>query len=362
MGTSFSAQTTEISLALQPSKIGEAGTFDGSALTWQKFLAQDVAMGPVQEMGSMSSQIGGPITTTGIFKQAVAAQGQFTIYSRLQSTLGFLLKGLLGAASTTLNVDADGVSATGLNTHIFRFNPSDQSAQPWMAFRQKLPGTTSTGESYYDAKVASGSFEVAGKGKVMSQFAFIGRNYVTETSPTFTYANSNFDLDESSADAGSGAIQFAGVKYPISGFSLQIGNQLSADQEAIIGQYTMDDLVTLARQGVMKVQVKWSDAALHRSVSNGSSAGTVFNALPFIQNTSGAVSAVDIKFKAPADVVSGHPYALTFRIGRSVWTEDGPIQLKGGTVLSQTYTVTIIEPAAGVDFLRVILENAVTSY
>lgn len=366
MAGSIAAQGGIWSFGLQAAKIGREGTFVDGAVTWYQHPAPRVALGTIQEQQPFPPEVGGTIVTKGMYKQGFYGVAQVDMIPRLTASFGWLLKATMGTASSTLNKDADGVTVTGINTHIFRFNPSESAAQPWVATKRLVPGSVPAdnyGETLFDGKVNSLRLTVPGKGKIAGQIGIIARDVKHITNPTWVYANTNENTDHT-ADAGSGGAFIGGVKYPITAASIDIMNMLSTpDQEAIIGDFRMDDMIALSRAAQIKIVYKYEDSTLYRKLVTGTASGTDYSNIPFTNNQDGTGYAFDFRFKTPAVIgATAANYEIRFRAGRIVWSVDGPIELAGQSIVQQTFTGTIVEPAAGQDFLQIVLVNGQASY
>lgn len=362
---SVSSQGSVLSFAVQSGgKVGEGNVFDPSGETWYKVAAPQMALGMIQEQEIFPLEMHGKLTPTGVFKQAVYFGGQVDTIPRVENVFGHLMKAALGTASTTTDTDADANAVVGVNTHIFRFDPADNSAQPWLAIRRLVPGITPFGEIGYDCKIGTMSIMVPAKGKVAARFNVLGRDCLIDNNPAaWTYDN-DFEDSTGSADAGSGSLKFGGVTYPIVGLGLDIQSQLSTpDQEAVIGSFRPDDIIALTRNATMRFTYKWEDPDLYNLVYTGQSNGTEWTNLPFITNKDSSGYAFEGIFKAPAEIgATGVNYEMRIRASRVTIAVDGPIELQAGGIITQSYTATILEPAAGEDYLQVVFVNDATGY
>lgn len=364
---SLPAQGGILSYAVQPAKIGEGGVFDHTTLAWFKVRAPQVSVGAQQDQQIFPMETGGPLTPSGAFKQAKFFAGQADLIPRLENSFGWLLLGALGKASSVTGKNADGVTTTGVNTHIFSYDTALPSYQPWMAVRRMVPGLTSPenlGEIGYDCKIATLRFIVPAMGKVASQFTMIGRDFQQDDASDWVYENATFEDSSSTPDSGRGQFAFGGNEYPVTGCTVDINNGLTTpQQEMVIGSFAPDDLVALTRNVQIRFVYKYENSELHRQVFTGAVDGTTWTSMPFITASGGGVHAVDLRFQSPATIPgsSSVPYGIRIRANNATLATEGGIQLQAGGIISQMFVLTILEPSAG-NYVEVVIENAETNY
>ena len=89
----------------------------------------DLAVQDDQRLGP--PEVGGRPLPTIPFKAGVMVGGGLTIHPRLESSVGYLLKGALGYCDTT--------SGSGsVKNHVFKLDPSNPGFVPWMGFRKYI--------------------------------------------------------------------------------------------------------------------------------------------------------------------------------------------------------------------------------
>jgi tail tube protein len=364
---SLPAQGGILSYAVQPAKIGADGTFDASTLDWYKVRAPRIAIGPQQDQQVFPLETGGPLTPSGAFKQAKFFAGQVDLIPRLKDTFGWLLLGALGKASSVTGKNADGVTTTGVNTHIFSYNPALPSDQPWLAVRRLVPGVTSAeadGATGFDCKVASMRFICPAMGKIAAQITMIGRDFDSfDDGSTWTYVNSTFEDSLTTADSGNGQFAINGVEYPVTGCTVDINNGLTTpQQEMIIGSYSPDDFVALTRGVQVRFVYKYENPELHRAIYTGTVNGVDWSNLPFIKDSASGNYALDLRFAASTNIgATSTPFGIRVRANRVTVAEEGTIELVAGGIIQQTFVATVLEPDSG-NYCEVVVENAVTSY
>lgn len=361
---SIATQGAVISYAVQPAKIGRNGTFDSTALDWYRVRTPRANFAPINNQQVAPPELGGPLVPDGAYKIGYLVAGDMDLIPRLENSLGYLLMATMGTASTIAGEDPDGNAVAGVNTHIFRYDPDDNSTQPWLAIRRMIPGVTAgerLGEASFDCKVGMFRLTVPAAGKVAANVQFVGRDYVHEDPATWTYAN---DLEEFSTtpDAGAGSFTIGGVEYPAIGASVDISSALSVQQENIIGDFRLDDLIALSRPAQVRFVYKYENPDLYKQVMNGAVDADTWDANPFINDTVGATPAFEMRFDAPVNIgATNTKYSIRIRGNRVALQPDGPLQLQAGGILTQNFIGTLLRPAAG-DYLQIVLVNDIASY
>lgn len=364
-GGSIPAQSGQWSFAPQAAKIGRGGTFTVANYNWYRERVQRMAMGTIQGQQVFPLEVGGVIVPTGAYKDSQYFGGEVDTFPRLENTFGWLLEAALGTASSVTGVNAEGVVTTGVNTHIFRFDPNNSFNIPWLAARCEIPGSTSVqdfGEVGFDCKVGALSFTIPNRGKVAARVSVLGRAALYDEDPTWTYANSNED-SLSTADVGRGAVTIAGVEHPFVGAVIEFANNLTTpDQEMIIGDFNLDDLVPLTRGATIRLTYKWQDPDLYQKLLGGTASAEVWSSLPYLENTVGAVRAFEAIFQAPTNIgVTSTPYSIRFRANRVFWAVDSYPVLQGGDLVYLQLVGTVLEPSSG-DYFQILVENNQTGY
>lgn len=363
---SVAAQGGIVSFGLQAAKVGKDGTFNASGISYYKMRAPRVMLGPIQDQQVFPLETGGPLVPSGSYKQMRMFGGQVDLIPRLENSFGLILKALMGTASSVTNKDADGTSVTGANTHIFRFDPTNNATLPWCSVRSMIPGATSGenfGQTGFDCRVGSVQFTIPAMGKVAARVNMIGRDFKLDDASTWTYANATMEDSTSTADAGRGQFSIGGTEYPIMGAAIEIANGLtSPQQEVVVGDFAPDSFDVLTRSATIRIVYKYQNSELFRKLLTGTANGTEWSSLPFMNTTSGATYAFDARFQAPANIgATSQPYELRVRANRVTWAVDGPPELQAGNIITQSFVGTILEPASG-DYLQITVTNGQSSY
>lgn len=360
---SVPAQGGLFGFALQAAKVGRGGTFTVGNYTWYKVRAPRISIGAIQDQQVFPPEVGGIIVPTGAYKQARFFAGDVDLLPRLEESIGVLLAATMGNVSSVTGVDADGEAVTGLHTHIFNFDPTTSYELPWLAIRRSVPGATAGdthGEMGYDCKVANLRLTVPQMGKVAARFTMIGRDFAFDDASTWTWENAEFESHDSTPDVGRGTFKIGGVEYPLVGAVIDMVNGLTSPRdEMIIGDFAPDDFVPLTRAMVIRIVYKWEDPELFRKIYTGTADGTTWNSLPFTVDTD-SDHAFEAVFETPGDVDSttpSSPYRLRVRANRVTWAPEGPVELRGGSIVQQQFVGTVLEPATGLDYADLVVEN-----
>ncbi len=366
MSGSTPAQSSIVSFAIQPAKIGKTGTFVIGALDWYKFNTLDNAVGTVQDQQVFPPESGGTVTPRGSYKQSHLFGGVITLIPRLENAFGYLLKAVMGNSSTVTGKTADGATAVGVNTHIFNFS-SDGVSQPWLAVRRHIPtpGGAYFGETGFDCKIGGLELTIPAMGKIVARIQMIGRDSeFTNASNAWAYANANFEDTLNTADSGRGFFKIGGVEYPALGASFQMDNGLtSVQQEIAVGDMRPLDFQSLTRAAQIQFVYKYEDSGLYQKILTGSPTGVAWNSLPFILDSAGATKALDARFMAPGLIgATIYPHAIEVRANKVTLAVNGPIQLQPGNIITQTFTLTVLTPTGSQDYLQFILENNAVGY
>lgn len=358
---SVPAQGGLYGVALQPAKIGRTGTFDQSALSWYKMRSMNVAVGAVQDQQVFPPEVGGIIVPTGAYKQARFFAGTVDLVPRLEKSIGLLMLGAMGDVSSITGVNADGVVVSGLYTHVFTFDATSSYTLPWLAVRRTVPGAEvadTHGELGFDCKVANLRLTIPQMGKVALRLTIIGRDFEFDDASAWTWENADFESHESTPDVGAGEFKIGGVTYPVTAAIIDMVNGLTTPRdEMVVGDFAPDDFVPLTRAMTIRIVYKWEDPELFRKIYTGTADGTEWTNLPFATETNGNYG-FEAKFESPGNIgATGAPYRLLVRADKVTWAPDGPVELRGGTIVQQTYIGTVLEPPSGGEYAQIIVEN-----
>lgn len=372
-------------IAPQNGRFGDANQaqFVSANHNFRKMRATRIGFGTQQEQQPFPFEVGGNIVPTGAFKAGVFAAGDVDFIPRAEDVLGYLLWAALGDLQTTTNAMWDGVSGTdtngglvaNINTHIASFDPSGSFIQPWMAVRCYVPGSNASnafGEEAIDAKINALRITIPASGLLQATVSMIARapKYPdTAEVNTWTYAN-EYENSLSVPHAGRGEFLIGGQEYPITAASFELMNGLTTpQQERVVGSYYPDDFVALSRQAQVRIVYKWENPQLYRRMLTGQPIGeTEWQSIPFQQDTQGATKALEATFYSPGTMPGSddgtgaeQPYMMKIVANRVVWSIDqGGIELAPGNIIMVPFVGTILEPAAGQNYVDIVLHNQAT--
>lgn len=374
----ITAQSSVFSLAVQSAKNGSASNITVGDLDWYRTRAPRIGIGTIQQQETFPLETGGPIVPTGSFKSGQYPAGDVEMIPRAEEFLGYLLYGATGACDTAEDSvydseaeTLDAATYTGVNSHRFKF-AADGYTLPWLATRVRVPGATAGdvyGEVHQDMKINSFRLNIPAAGLLGASVGFQGLKsfYPNATAVNaWTYENTTED-SLSAPHSGKGQFLLGGDAYPITGASIELVNNLSSpQQEMVVGSYHPDDAVSISRALQIRIVYKWENPDFYRQLLTGSTSGTEWDSIPFLQDTADAgAKAFEGVFQSPGNIpgVTGGdlPFELKVVANRVVWQIDrGGIELQAGNIIQVPYVGTVLEPAAGEEYLEIYLQNAAT--
>ena len=351
---SVSSQRGHIAWAIQKGKVGSlsATGFDpvtGSSghltTNWQKHRAESVTLGINELYDVLPLEVGGSLFVNSSYKNGAFVAGGARMFSRLESTFGYLLYALAGEAVAQTGAGATG---SGWKTTRFQVKPTDETVMPWLALRKFTPassGASGLSEYFVDCRVNMMTISVPAMGPAMIEFSVIGRMpeaaNVAATGDGSATGDSGFENGTSLSHGCKGVItleDFQGSGLPFAtnadgkftSAQIMIANNISQpDQQMIIGSYHPDDLTPLSRAVQIKLVYKWQDPKLYKKLYYGGSADTTnINWSPVVGNSPVTISSSSVTNIPSASV----PYSFSFRAEDCDWTMTPP-QLAGNNLL-----------------------------
>lgn len=349
------AQTGVLSFGGQSAKGTVASTF-------YKHRSSDIDLATISDDRIGPQEVGGIPTPTIPYRAGVMATGGATIIPRLESTMGWIFYGALGAASVTADRDVEGNTVTGMYNHEFTF-ATDQGYVPWMSFRKEVPGAQAAdilGETFVDCKIIGLTVSLPNDGLIQSRVDVLGRTSEFEEAPSFSYANADFE-DYESIPIGSvvgGYLKvptFSATALPITQATVTISNQpLDIRQEKVYGSPYLEDVTVIGRQMTVDLVLKWTDPDLYQKILTGSTTGTQWVAQPFVQD-------LDILSLSSVDAGAlATPYGMRIQAPSIMYRVEGGIRLAGGQAVMLRVTGTALASAS--DYVTVNIGNEVTQY
>jgi hypothetical protein len=356
---SVTGQASVLSFAPQPAAYYD-DAFNEAALDWHRVRTVRNAMTVIEDVQQMPLETGGPITPSGAFKQGVFYGGDADIIPRADGQFGWLLYAAMGDVTS----EEVGVE-TGLFKHTFTFDPTGHTI-PWIAFRREIPGYKNQapvvyGETGYDCKIGQLSFTVPGRGQIACNVGVQGINFELEHDPTWTYEGDLGDIDAIPM-AGYGEFGVGDEDFKVQAATIEFANDLTGpDQEGVVGKFRLDDITVLSRMATIRLVVKYENADLIAKILTGTDTGTEWTPQVFQTKTDGSLPGFNAVFNSPGIAADDEPFSLRIRAGCVSW-EAGPLEVQGGTLLTQEFIGTVYEPDQGEEYLEIELQNAVEDY
>lgn len=367
---SVPSQQSTFSIAPQGAKVGD-GVWTTSNYTWHRYRVPRVSGLSQQMQTVLPPENGGVITATGAYKFGAFVGTEIDLIPRLENNFGWLLEAALGAVTSVANAryTASGFveDVTGVNAHVFRFDPSDSSYQPWLAVRRTIPGASTTyGEIGYDCKVGSLRLNVPAGGLLTSRIGIVGRRPIQEDPTGWTYADP-FEGSDSIPQGMRGSLSIAGSTLPVTGLSIDIINGLSTpQQEMVIGSFYPDDFVALTRGCTIRAVYKWANADLYRQILNGGAANLEWDSMPYITETVGTTRAFHAEFFSAGNISGSspsQPFKMKIFANKVAWQFDAAgVELAAGDILMLPFVGTVLDTGDGSDYFEIAIENGEANY
>lgn len=367
---SVPSQQSTFSLSPQNAKITDDGTFAVGSHTWHRFLINRIGGLSQQMQTVLPPENGSVIVPKGSYKFGAFVQSQLAFIPRLEGNIGWLLQACMGDATSVAdaNYTASGFVETnhvGVNAHVFRFDPSDSSFQPWIAVRRTVPGDTVMGEVGYDSKVTDLTFTVPGAGLIQATAGILGRQFFQEDPSGWSYA-APFEGSDSVPMSGRGFVKIGGTRYPITALQVSINNGVTTpQQEMVVGSFHPDDMVALSRQVQLRIVYKWHNPELYRRVLNGGPSALDWDTMPFVTQTAGVTPAFEAEFGSAGEIgaADDQAYKLKFFANKVSWLLDqGGVELAAGDILQVPFVGTVEDVGDGSDYFVIAVENGVSNY
>lgn len=351
------AMSGTIGWAAQESKSTVGGYTAPTEFFRHKATLCDLAVMDDTRLGA--PEIGGIPVPTFPYKAGVLVGGGMTIQPRLESTLGWLLYGLMG------DISSSQIGTTGVYDHTFKFH-TDASSTKWFSFRKHIPRKDNAvgsdlGEVYTDCKIVSMSLNLANDAPITSRVDVLGREFTLDSDPaSWTWANSFEDF--ASIPIGcqtSGYLKltdYSTTELPIMAATVTMQNiPLDVRQERIFGSPFIDDITTIMRQLTFDTVVKWNDPELYLSVLTGTTNGTEWTATPF-------TSALEIFVASPGNIpTQAVPYSIKVTAANVMMAQNEGITLAGNQAILTRFTGTALFES-GQEYATFVLRNEDTQY
>lgn len=331
------------------------------ATTFYRHRAVDIDLSVMDDVRLGQLEVGGIPVPTFPYKAGVAVGGGFTLQPRLENTVGWLLQGALGKA--TSGAADDNPSGGSVMQHVFEMDTSAPAYVPWMSFRKYIPPkdadlATDLGERYTDCKIVGLSMQSGTDTPLTSRVDVSGRKFLLDDAASDWNYDDDFESWESIPVAcqTGGFIKVGGIELPVVAAQFAWQNQpLDPRQEHVIGDPFLEDVTILTRQFSYDITVKYSDSALYRKVLTGSPTGTEWGASPF-------TASFDIKFLSSTSIptYTNYPYSLRVEGDKLMMQQVGGIRLAAGQAIMMRFQGVAIETAG--NYARFTLKNTQANY
>lgn len=339
------------------------------ATDFYKHRGSDIDLATVSDDRLGPPEVGGIPTPTIPYRAGVMATGGALINPRLESTLGWLLYGALGAVTTTQNQDVLGATVTGMYAHHFKFSTVDAGYIPFMSFRKYIPGgataANSLGETFQDCKIVALTLALPNDGLITARVDALGITGGTqfENDPTWntTYENTDYEDYESlpigSVEGGFMKISdlYGGAELPAVQATVTLQNApLDIRQEKVFGSPFLEDVTIVSRQLTVDMVLKWHDPQLYRAILTGTTTGTNWTPAPFVS---------DLDIYAASSLLCGtttKPYGIRIKSSDVMYQVQGGIRLASGQAVMMRVTGTAI--AGTGEYAEFSIGNLTTQY
>lgn len=339
-----------------------------SATTLSKHRATGISMGTIQDQRPLPQEVGGTHFLTGTFKAGTQFGGGASFIPRLQDNFGLLLKGLLGAVEAPVQ---DG-TYDGVYDHVFHPDMANTAALPWMTWMKYIPaddaGNNDLVEVGEDCKIASMQLAIPAAGLMTAQVGVVGRIPGHGFEPDFLtleggYTFNDFEDADSIALSCTGSLTVNAVPVKSTGVMIEFGNNLTNQEERIVGSYFLDDITTLSRVMTIRLIQKWNDPTLYAQAmyealgASGAAALSPWSPVPFTAPISLVVqSPGNIGSTAIAPGKNDTPYFIQIDAPEVDWTVQTSPALGPGNLVMQEFIGVVKVPSAG-NFVDVTLRN-----
>jgi hypothetical protein len=296
--------------------------------TFYRHKATQVDLAVLDDTRLGDDEVGGRPVPTFPYKAGVMVGGGATIQPRLEDTVGWLLYGMMGDASSALHA-----AETDVWDHTFKFDAADAGSVKWFTFKKYIPmkdgvATTDLGEIYTDCKVVGSSFTLASDRPLQARMDVLGRTFALDhAASTWTWANTYEDYPTIPIGAHTaGYISIGGTNLPVVQATVNFANQpLDTRMERVYGSPYLEDVTIVKRQLSFDLLVKWNNPDLYAQILTGSPTGTAWTAQPH----SGAFEVTMSSFEM-AGTSTTVPHALKINCPSAMLAMNGGITLAGG--------------------------------
>jgi hypothetical protein len=336
------------------------------ATTFYQHRASDIDLATISDDRLGPPEVGGEPVPTIPYRAGVMASGGALINPRLESTLGWLLSGSLGAWSVTADENALGTVVTNMSNHEFVF-AADPGFIPYLTFQKEIPAevdaTDRLGEQFLDCKIVSVTLALPNDGLITSRVDVLGRAAGTnfEVAPSWTYDNTMEDYQSIPIGSVTGGYLkipgFSGTALPVTAANVTLTNApLDIRQEKNYGSPYLDEVTVVGRSMTVDLILKWKDPQLWQQILTGATDGTNWTATPFVQD-------LDVYTVSPTNTPTSNPaspYDLRIQAPSVMYQVVGGIRMAGNQAVMLRVTGTAIADASG--YCAINMGNEETDY
>lgn len=348
-------------LGFGPSAGKGSGVANGS---WYRHKATLIDLGVMDDQRLGPPEVGGRPLPTIPYKAGVMVGGGATIHPRLEASIGWLLAGALGSASSTSG-------SGGIYKHNFRINNASPGLVRYMGFRKHIPADTpadTLGETYNDCKITNIVLTLPNDGLISSRVDAVGRTFTLEENPSWGVTSGSaggwdpvYGEFEDYPSIPIGSTPGGYINTPSFGnlpvVQAQVGIQnmpLDPRMEKVYGSPYLEDVTVVSRAVTLDLTVKWTNPDLYQQILTGSTSGTTWSSVPF-------TTQMEFLTRSPGNMPSESiPYMLYVQVTEAMLALQGSIQLAGNNALLMRFTGTALDVTG--EYVTFQLWNKYASY
>jgi hypothetical protein len=254
-----------------------------------------------------------------------------------------------------------GVAEAGLAGTTFNFG-TNAVLDKWLTFTKYIPNSVNDQrmlETYTDCKVVNLTFTLPNDGLITSRVDIVGREYNFTMNSDGTYAGEFEDYQSIPIGCTVGGYfrvpSFSNESFPIVSATVGIQNApLDLRMERVYGSPYLEDVTVIGRALTMDIVLKWKDPSLYRAILTGSTKGTTWNTMPFVQD----LKVVALAPSGPTGAVN--PYRLAITSDAVMWQMNGGIRLAGNQAVMMRFTGTAIDTSGNYASMELVNDKTYT--
>jgi len=330
------------------------------ATKFYRHRAMMVDLDTIDETREGAPEVGGIPIPTFPYKAGPVVGGGFTIQPRLESTLGWLLYGLLGDVDSSI----DEYATADVYDHVFGLKAGEEEYVPWMSFRKSIPGkagdpTSELGQQFKDCKIIGGTLVLPNDAPLTMRVDVLGREFsLVHGQDEYPWEWENEFEHWESIPVGcmtGGFLKINEQELPV--VAAQVGFQnvpLDIRQERIYGSPFLEDITIVQRRLTYDITVKYNDPDLYATILTGTPTGTEWSGQPH----TGSFEVVAVSGQnMPLEAI---PYQLTISAGEVMMNQVGGIALAANQGVMMRFSGVALEGTAA--YATFTLKNKVEEY